>query len=123
MGARSDRKSICNGVRPGKERGEDSSTMQKDSQSYLDIHFLQMILIDMNNFNNELEIHPHWDRPAPEGGGAAAGGPSRTRTCDPVLRRHVLYPPELWDPRPILPSFVPGPTQSAGPGALTPPSL
>ena len=24
------------------------------------------------------------------------GAPSRTRTCDPELRRHVLYPAELW---------------------------
>jgi hypothetical protein len=22
--------------------------------------------------------------------------PSRTRTCDPLLRRQMLYPPELW---------------------------
>ena len=24
------------------------------------------------------------------------GTPSRTRTCDPLLRRQMLYPPELW---------------------------
>ena len=27
--------------------------------------------------------------------GAKAGAPGRTRTCDPRLRRPVLYPPEL----------------------------
>src|SRR4051812_11035721 len=32
------------------------------------------------------------------------GAPSRTRTCDPRLRRPVLYPTELWAPRGRHPS-------------------
>ena len=30
---------------------------------------------------------------------ASDGDPGRIRTCDPVLRRHVLYPAELPGPR------------------------
>ncbi len=64
-------------------------------------------------------------RTLPDGPVGWAGAPSRTRTCNPKLRRLVLYPLELWALKLVGASGFEPPTfgsqnRRAKPGCATP---
>ena len=70
-----------------------------------DIWLVSFMDYDLGFFDNEVNrVEPAGENPfapkvlpmSPEWTGKGGGTPSRTRTCDPLLRRQMLYPPELW---------------------------